>query len=265
MKKFISLFMVGFLLFSCSEEDTKETDWENNKLNGKFKSITEIKYDAVEKFGEFQKGSLGHKLISKYDKSGNLTEWTKYRSNESIDSKSISKYDDNGNRTAEATYKSDGSLKSEAVHKYDEIGNQKESAYYNYDHDFLGSKSIYKYDTSGNQTEERYMLSDGSLIDKSICKYDESGNVIECATYNSDDTLSSKSTYKYDKSGNVSEETYYTSYDPFNYVPFNKHNKYTYKYEYNSKGQWIKKITFKVRNVVSQAEVIIEREIEYYD
>ena len=91
MKKILSLFIVGFLLVGFSQKKEKQTDLEKDKLKGKVKSTTSSKYEAVEKFGEVQKGSLRSKEIYKYDESGNKTEEAYYNSDGSLDFKIVYK------------------------------------------------------------------------------------------------------------------------------------------------------------------------------
>ena len=89
MKNILSLFIVGFLLVGFSEKDAKKTSWERDKLKGKVKSITETKYNAVEKLGKVQKDSLISKDIYKYDENGNKTEYAHYKSDDSLNFKYI--------------------------------------------------------------------------------------------------------------------------------------------------------------------------------
>ena len=41
--------------------------------------------------------------------------------------------------------------------------------------------------------------------------------------------------------------------------------KYTYRLEYDSKGNWTKWVSFKTENEITKPYEIAEREIEYYD
>ena len=65
-------------------------------------------------------------------------------------------------------------------------------------------------------------------------------------------TLTEKSTYKYDEKGNKIEQNYY-------YVE-GKRSKFTYKYEFDAVGNWIKK----TGSGDGEPIYIRERVIEYY-
>ena len=177
MKKILSLFLVGLMLVGCSEKDTKETDWDKDKINGEVESSIEITYEAVKKFRKLEKGALVKKYIKKYDASGNETEETKYGSDGSLDYKHIYKYDGNGNKTESAKYNSDGSLDSKSVYKYDVNEEYEYSVYITAEsYDFL---YLSKKDDSGNEIVNTCYNSDGSLNSKRIYKYDTSGNKTE--------------------------------------------------------------------------------------
>ena len=55
MKKVLTIVLAMLCLASC-EKSTQKNDLAELKLNGKVKSIREISYEAVEKFGEVVKG-----------------------------------------------------------------------------------------------------------------------------------------------------------------------------------------------------------------
>tara|TARA_B100000427_G_C15087117_1_gene411089 strand:+ start:66 stop:452 length:387 start_codon:yes stop_codon:yes gene_type:complete len=93
MKKLLSLFIVGFLLFGFSQKEEKKADWKKDNLKGKVKSVTETQYRSVEKFGEVQKDSLRRKETRKYDDNGNGTEYAKYNSDGSLKYKMTFKYE----------------------------------------------------------------------------------------------------------------------------------------------------------------------------
>ena len=68
--------------------------------------------------------------------------------------------------------------------------------------------------------------------------------------------LINKNTYKYDSKGNKIEENGY-------YSDGSVLSKTAYKYEYDSKDNWIKKTNFKIKNEVEKPYEITERVLEY--
>ena len=102
MKKVLTIVLAMFCLASC-EKSTQKNDLTEEKLNGKVKSIREIPYEAVEKFGEVVKGDA----LDRFGKKLQIT------------------FNDKGNKLEENSFNSDGSLSSKLTYKYtyDQQGN----------------------------------------------------------------------------------------------------------------------------------------------
>ena len=232
MKKVLTIVLAMFCLASC-EKSTQKNDLAELKLNGKVKSIREIPYKAVEKFGEVVKGdALGFEQILQIT------------------------FNEKGNKIESNSFNSDGSLSFKYTYKYDDKGNIIESNSFNPDGS-LSFKYTCKYDDKGNQIESNSFNPDGNLVDKYTYKYDDKGNKIELNYFNSDGSLFLKSTSKYDDKGNEIERNSFIS-------DVNLDDKYTYKYTYDQQGNWIQQIAYKVKNGVEKPSRIVERTIEYY-
>ena len=92
------------------------------------------------------------------------------------------------------------------------------------------------------------------MDDKLKIKYDFKGNVIESISYNAiNGSVNSKTTYKYDEKGNEIAVNRYNADGTMNY-------KYTYKYEFDTTGNWIKKTIIND----DKPKELTERVIEYY-
>ena len=224
MKKIILATLSVLCLVSCKQSE-KKNDLTEENLKGKVKSIKGNTYEAIDKFGQIEKGDVLDAYFNIYNEKGN-------------------KIEDN-------SYDSDGSLEYKYTYKYDKKENKIEENFYIYGG--LNSKSIYKYNEKGNKIELNVYDSDGRLVSKYTYKYDEKGNMIEENWYNSDGRLNSKTTYKYDEKGNNIEENNYDSDGRLG-------KNYTYKYEYDKNNNWTQRIEYKNTIPVN----ITERIIEYY-
>lgn len=93
-------------------------------LNGNVKSIREIKFTAIDKFGEISKRDIewDNNSYTLFNNNGNLIELSFYNSDGCLDSKVTYKYDDNGNKIEWNSYNSDGSLDEKYTAKYDDKG-----------------------------------------------------------------------------------------------------------------------------------------------
>jgi antitoxin component YwqK of YwqJK toxin-antitoxin module len=88
---------------------------------------------------------------------------------------------------------------------------------------------------------------------KKTFKYDDNRNIIEEKIFNNFGEFYSKEMFKYDSKGNLIEANKYNSHE-------NLEEKWTLKYEFDEKGNWIKKVTY----VDGEVTRITERTIDYY-
>ncbi len=255
-----------------------KTDLEKNGLLGEIKQIKEDMFNAIDKFGEVVQTTLAdHVSLIKFDESGNIIEENHYHIDGNLSDKSTFRYDDSGNQIETNSYNSDGDLEGKGSFKYDQKGNRIEGNYYN-SGGSLFLKAIYNFDDMGNQIGENRYSSDGSLISKEIYKYDTQNNKIETNDYDIiDDSITCKITSKYNEKGNLiemnrintdvlsflNEKNIYKYDDRGRMLEQNSYKEegpVTYKFEYDFKNNWIKKIHYK-NDIIP--EYITIREITY--
>ena len=131
MEKIILVILSVLCLVSCNQSE-KKNDLTEENLKGKVKSITENTYEAVDKFGQIEKGDIlvdssavytddGHFKI--YNEKGNKIEENYYNSNGRLYSKTTYKYDEKGNNIEKNNYDSNGRLDSKHTYEYDKNNN----------------------------------------------------------------------------------------------------------------------------------------------
>ena len=199
MKKIILVILSVLCLVSYGQlekKSEKKNDLTEENLKGKVKSITENTYEAVDKFGQIEKGDVLVDSSAVYTDDGHFKI-----------------YNEKGNKIEENYYNSNGSLIYKNTYKYDEKGNKIEENYYN-SNGRLYSKTTYKYDEKGNKIEEYHYDEDGKFNYKYTYKYDEKGNNIEKNNYDSNGRLYSKYTYEYDKNNNWTQRIEYKNTIP---------------------------------------------------
>lgn len=207
--------MVLLAIPSCNSSK-KENDWDKNDIKGKVKSITEISYEAKDRFGKIEKISRKRKYDfiydyqKKYDIEGYMIENKEFNSDGSLKSKIIYKYDDMGKLIEGNENNSDGSFLKCYINIYNDKGVIIETNYYNTIGN-IETKYTYKYDKRGNKIETNEYNSDGNIETKYIYKYDDKGNKVEENKYNSDGILKTKYIFKYDNKGYLLEKnTFYS-------------------------------------------------------
>lgn len=228
--KYTALLLAVWVIQSCSVIQL-ENDRTRENLRGKVKSFSELSYEAIVRSGHVEKGRCKRKMeydydiFIKYDENGNIIVQKWYNSNDSLLGKLIYTYDHRGNKIEKNAYSSDGSLYNKYIYAYNQMGNQIEEKLYN-SKGILTNKNTYTYDDKANLTEHTEYGSAGFYV-KNTYAYDEQGNQIEQNRYNADGSLEKK---------------------------------YSRAYEYDTQGNWTKKLSFK--NKIP--EYIQVREYEYY-
>ena len=196
MKKIILAILSVLCLVSCNQSE-KKNDLTEENLTGQVQSITENTYEAVDKFGQIEKGDVLVDSSAVYTDDGHFKI-----------------YNEKGNKIEENYYNSNGRLYSKTTYKYDEKGNMIEDNFYDSDDGSLIYKNTYKYDEKGNKIEEYHYDEDGKFNYKYTYKYDEKGNNIEKNNYDSNGRLDSKHTYEYDKNNNWTQRIEYKNTIP---------------------------------------------------
>ena len=256
-----------------------------------------IKKDSGSK-NTFYYDSIGNRIKDKYSTSSGAFNSFTYTYNEegnpfeeifhvgdSIHSSSSKKYDTRNNLVEETSYSgSNGKTSIDSfIYKYDAKGKIIEKTKYN--NGKFSLKFNYKYNSKGSLVEELTFLNNGVLWIKQIFKYDLNGRPMERIQY-VNGKLQWRVNYKYDTIGNIVEEIDYRTingisttakklniYDKngnkieiissgetkFPLATSNKKYKETEKYEYDERGNWVKKISY-----VNGRAGITEREYEFY-
>ena len=219
MKAFVLLFIV--LILSFSSENKQQNDLERSNLKGKVKTLRQISYHTIDKFGEITKGDIDGAGIlapgeyyNKYNVKGFIIERVGryFGDGDSLILEQIYKYNDKGNKININQSTPNGEIGKETF-KYDDKGNPIElNRYYPIDSLEMSCRYTYKYDDKDNIIEKT-TYTNGSLEGSSVSyKYDDKDNLTEVSVYTTVGILHWKNTYKYDDKGNETEMNSY-SYD----------------------------------------------------
>lgn len=137
MKKIILATLSVLCLVSCNQlekKTEKKNDLTEENLKGKVKSIKETPYDAIEKFGQLEKGDVSYSVFFP---------------------SSFTIYNEKGNKIEVNGYNPDGSLYSKTTYKYDEKGNTiEQNIYYHGSRPAENYSYKYEYDKNNNWTQE---------------------------------------------------------------------------------------------------------------
>ena len=123
------------------------------------------------------------------------------------------------------------------------------------------TKYTYRYDDQKRLVEKNWIMSNGVTASRDVYKY--SGNQLEMLGYSGDGSLNRHSVTILDDKGNEVEETEFGAKDG------SVRNKYSYSYEFDAKGNWIKRVTSKWVTKDGKSSFVPQyvdyRTIKYYE
>lgn len=251
--------LLAFLLvFAFSANAQKKTDWDDLRLKGKVKSLQTKETHRYKKNGVFTPWENSYGRLTKFNSAGYRTEYNEFLGNDSLSYRitynynfkekkadvayfnkdlkpTITKkyfYNNKGLQIDQLEYTVDGQFDRRYAYKYDDRDNLIETIGYKNDGS-ISSKTTYKYD-SKNQKISYLIETPGYANSSRTFIYDEKGNMIEEYWYNGQGAVDFKFVRLYDANGNKIQETNYKKGTQL--IGTTK-----WSYEYDSKGNWIKK------------------------
>lgn len=281
------IILFVFLIFSqtTNAQSNKKSDAEIEGLRGKVMSVKDKYY----KEGRIFFGLIPFKKefsdeYKEFNKKGNLVFKDKpsYQG-ENYRDREFYKYNDKGDciEISDTIYENVNkySYLNRYEYIYDKKGNISEKKRY------FNNKSsndyFYKYDDKGNCIEMLSKVITDSSFSKHIYLRDTNGQMIVCQSYNMPDGINYKLVFALDNKGNIikiesffgdinkGNETLYiynSERDVIVEVNYNNLDNYyyasTFKYKYDTKGNWIKKIEYNEKGKIIK---ISKRKIKYYD
>lgn len=262
-------FFVVILLAACSEKKEVVSSWTENKLHGSVKSTVETAYMST------KKDSIHMISGSYYDNKGNL-----------IENFTIDKWMDTTDRHLNVYNAKNQLLRSKYINRngeevytshfsYDKRGNQIKELrdYPNFDIDIVFYSNYNKHneliklkhsDTKGNYTTNTYYLNfkhrtishayDSNHVHISTCLLfkNDLGQILKELSYNLKTNRLFSKIQEYNSAGDLI--TQHMATNSMTNV------KYSYKYKYDSKGNWIEKTIF----LHGAFYFLVDRKIVYY-
>lgn len=282
MKYFVMLLSI-LLLFSCSSQNTPEKELSLYELKGKVNHLTIYHYYPVEKDGEIEKGARDTEgemdQTITFNKRGYITQAYFYGEFDSLDSKFVRELDENDHCVKEYRYDANKEILSEWIWEYDERGNNIKRSRYLGDGSLFTASILYYDDKDQIISRKDFRNPDNALFDSLVMVYDEKGRQIKEEKHGyyghySTTTLEYAekeelpgSIYLYDDMGELNNiiQMEYNNYDLLEEArQLNADSVLVatvrLEYEYDSKGNWIKKVQFYNGDPISYQE----RRIIYY-
>ncbi|MGA9994631.1 MAG: hypothetical protein WBP93_04405 [Pyrinomonadaceae bacterium] len=225
--------LVSLLLVFQASAQKQKSDREDAGLKGKVKTLaTEVAYISNQS-GTWVEGKRQPSATESYDINGNLTKRDSYDYMGNPFQSSVYSYID-GDRVVSThnthiQHDYDPPPSVSATPRPNQVSSTSNPQY--------TGKLKYKYDDKGNRTEIAWYRNDGSLAVRDVSVFNPKGNRVEMTSYEANGSMRRKATYIYDAQGNITETLYHSS------RPLDE--RYSYTYEFDAKGNWIKRKTFK--------------------
>src|SRR3569832_395310 len=236
---FSNLFLIGAPVHAAATGHKSEKDQE--RLLGQVKSVLIEFAKVTDQGGKWVEGPRTPWLSTTYDRQGNLSEEDQLYEVVELNFKSIFTYDPPGQIKEGIEYDYQGKPAFKWSYTHDPGKKIIEESRYE-PNGVLFSKSSYHYDADGNLVEEERLHSHSANDLKWVYLYDEACRKVEESFYvvraqgllnTVESTLDSKIVFSYDAKGNLLEEP---RYDAAATVKSKK----SYRYEYDTAGNWIK-------------------------
>lgn len=289
--RFITTLLFFLFFFIALNGQHPKRMWYEGDFVGKVKSYRQTSYVAEDRFGKLIKTGRTSETLGpfdvekKYNRAGNLLELTRYFGSGMSCIRDV--YDYQANKLEIATFKCDSTISDKMIFKLNGKGEIVE--YRRYDSmGTIGYIEVYKHSLNGD-TIFHHMYDpqkDQELGQKiTISKHDDDANIVEqiiyefgdmfirgIYRYNDKNKLKKIEKYTFDHGNEVIRNTvkYYddredivgkTIYNVEHESPKVIDKKYTYQYEYDHHGNWIKKIHYEKR----VPRYVTERSILYYE
>ena len=197
---------------------------------------------------------LASKNVFKYDANGNMTELANYSSDGKLVSTIKTTYDASGYPISEETILGNGNVDLRSTIKTDAKGNRIEQNDVRADPTgtLFNFKQFYSYDEKGQLIERAVYRDNGAFFYKYGFTYDANGNKTEWTRLTSNNAVLGKVVYKYNDKNNLIEQNEYEGASTLK-------SSFTFTYEYDKKGNWIRQNKLQDNKVIE----IKERQITY--
>ena len=230
MKKLLFVMSISLLTLSAPAQNKKnETDLAAHNLKGNVKSINEITYKAVEKFGDLEKSKKTDRTFWEFNSAGYEVQFVMEDLEEEDDKFArTTKYND---KNFPIELKEEESYGAVNITKVKYNGEQVESIDVTDKKGSLQSRQKNKYG-NGQLVQADTYSADGKLVEKSLNSYNTKNQLTKEETFDADGKLTYVATYAYDNKGNVTERSTHDH-------KRGHKNPVVWKYVYNASNQKI--------------------------
>jgi hypothetical protein len=248
IKKEIIILCWALCLVACRNfvVEPIKTDWQQDQLRGQVKTLRVETSKLKDESGNINSTPQGVAVVKNYNTKGLINDEVYYHPNGSMLWRISYTYVNNLHKKERILYTPNGSEREKTIYSYDKQGSLIEEASYRAE-DSLHSRITYAYDENNNRIESLVFNGKGARSDKKIYAYNDKGIKQQETRYYADGSLDTKYVYALDNKGNEIERLKYNAKGELL-------EKEMYQYEFDAKGNWVKKTISKMIEGVSKKE-----------
>ncbi|GEM_PF-3919365 len=253
MRNLNNYLIILFLIFSCSFFVHYDDEYE--KLKGQVKTVEESTYSIIESNGKVEKSRLTSKIVMAYDKDGNEAGRKIYDTNGDLKEVIACLYNEQNKLKEETGINAQGEMTTRTTYKYNDKGMMVEENLWTLIYANPIATTTYSYDDEGRMKESIawYSYKKDKVMWRYVYEYNAQGQKVMQKTFKEDGSLERKYVYEYNDKGYQSKEE--VTGDVI------LGSTYIFKYQYDKKGNWIKRIEI----FEGEPSGITERIINYYE
>ncbi len=257
------LILASTLLFTCCRQGSYDAAHSDRKQDGLAGSVQSVRIETskmIRQSGDYIEGPREVVETKTYDAKGRMTEERYTAADDAPLYTARYIFDGNGRKKERGVYAPNETLRTKREFKYDTEENLIEWSEYDAD-GLMRNKNIYTYNDDRQVSERTVFNGKGSVVDRWTYAYDENGNKKDEARYYADGSIDTRYVYTLDEKGNRVETSKYNAKDE-------AVGKESHSYEFDSKGNWIKRTTARLIDSEGKTETepveITYRKIAYY-
>jgi hypothetical protein len=251
---FITLVITALIFLNTSENNDKRSKcrwgstngWIFYNLKGKVKSYTEKWYDFDD-----NPSQVGWLWKLDFDENGNKIHSEHYGNNTGdISLYTSNEHNDDNEITNSTTFDESGIVQTKTYYLYNQYGENYEERHYNISYDsreFLTQTFLTEFNEKHQPVKHKTLNSEGMVVYESEWFFDQLGNCVIQTSHS--DRKKTSCIIEYDSEGNEIKCKFID-------------NVFTYRYEFDNKGNWIKKYCFKSEEQIPFS--VEERAITYW-
>lgn len=260
------LFLVGLMVLLCGvaqAQDLTQKEYTPDAVTdgyvGQVKRVLQVTYEAVVVDNDhMKKGDALERIETVYNSRGQRRSMTYLSTEEDIIFRTRYKHDGFGLCTLEHIVDNNEKVIGRTYYNYTSQNILRE-IYVEDAERQVESRTNYKYDDQGRISQLSYNDQYNNIFKREVYLYNPDGTIQKTLVYDRGDRKIQEWRFEYDKHRQAVSQTLYDYTEDEPEVFFT-----LYRYDYDSRGNWVRKVEYSLDGDKMDPQYIIERKLEYF-